>query len=248
MLKAVIFDMDGVLFDSEQAIIDCWIPVAEKYGIRDVVPQLMKCIGITESESAKVFRSVYGQDFPYEKVRKEVNDDYRKFCDEGRLPVKPGVRELLSYLEANGIRTAIASSGDRDHVRRLLEKAGILPYFQVIVGGDMVARSKPAPDVFLKAEEELRRLVQDDIRKQVSVKDEITKDGIAKAVLPKEDIRIIEDSYQGVRAACAAGIPVIMVPDLLPPTEECEEKAEQILSSLVEVLALFEKENGAPAL
>ena len=229
MLKAVIFDMDGVLFDSEQAIIDCWIPVAEKYGIRDVVPQLMKCIGITESESAKVFRSVYGQDFPYEKVRKEVNDEYRKFCDEGRLPVKPGVRELLSYLEANGIRTAIASSGDRDHVRRLLEKAGILPYFQVIVGGDMVARSKPAPDVFLKAEEELRKLVQEDI-------------------LPKEDIRIIEDSYQGVRAACAAGIPVIMVPDLLPPTEECKEKAERILPSLVEVLALFEKEDGAAAL
>ena len=229
MLKAVIFDMDGVLFDSEQAIIDCWIPVAEKYGIRDVVPQLMKCIGITESESAKVFRSVYGQDFPYEKVRKEVNDEYRKFCDEGRLPVKPGVRELLSYLETNGIRTAIASSGDRDHVRRLLEKAGILPYFQVIVGGDMVARSKPAPDVFLKAEEELRRLMQEDI-------------------LPKEDIRIIEDSYQGVRAACAAGIPVIMVPDLLPPTEECKEKAERILPSLVEVLALFEKEDGAAAL
>lgn len=229
MIKAVIFDMDGVLFDSEQAIIDCWIPVAEKYGIRDVVPQLMKCIGITESESAKVFRSVYGQDFPYEKVRKEVNDEYRKFCDEGRLPVKPGVRELLSYLETNGIRTAIASSGDRDHVRRLLEKAGILPYFQVIVGGDIVTRSKPAPDVFLKAEEELRKLVQEDI-------------------LPKEDIRIIEDSYQGVRAACAAGIPVIMVPDLLPPTEECKEKAERILPSLVEVLALFEKEDGAAAL
>ena len=110
-----------------------------------------------------------------------------------------------------------------------LEKAGILPYFQVIVGGDMVARSKPAPDVFLKAEEELRKLVQEDI-------------------LPKEDIRIIEDSYQGVRAACAAGIPVIMVPDLLPPTEECKEKAERILPSLVEVLALFEKEDGAAAL
>ena len=220
MLKAVIFDMDGVLFDSEQAIIDCWVPVAQKHGITDVVPQCLKCIGITETESAKVFRSVYGQDFPYEKIRKEVNEAYREFCDQGKLPVKPGVTELLEYLADSGVKIALASSGDRSHVERLLGKAGILRFFSVIVGGDMVTRGKPAPDVFLKALDELNRAGQNPIEKQETL--------------------IIEDSHQGIRAAHAAQIPAVMVPDLLPPTEECEQKTLAVFKDLLEVKAFIE--------
>ncbi|MBQ6469209.1 MAG: HAD family phosphatase [Lachnospiraceae bacterium] len=225
MLKAVIFDMDGVIFDSERSIIDCWIPVAEKYGIPDVLPQCLKCIGITETQSAKVFREVYGQDLPYEKIRKEVNEMYREFCDAGRLPMKKGVRELLGFLKENGIRIALASSGGRAHVEHLLGNAGILDYFEAVIGGDMVTRGKPAPDVFLKAVEELDRTCGKSA--------EAGEQG--GEILPG-DCLVIEDSYQGIRAAYAAGIPVIMVPDLLPPTEECGEKAEKILPSLTEVL------------
>ena len=224
MLQAVIFDMDGVIFDSEQSIIDCWIPIAEKYGIRDVVPQCLKCIGITETESAKVFREVYGQDFPYEKIRKEVNAMYREFCDAGKLPMKKGVTELLGFLKEKDVRIALASSGDRKHVERLLGNADILDYFEAIAGGDMVARGKPAPDVFLKALEELNRM-----RRENGDTD------VRETEIQPADCLVIEDSYQGIRAACAAGMPVVMVPDLLPPTEECSEKTEAVFTSLEEV-------------
>ena len=236
MTKAVIFDMDGVIFDSEQSIINCYYPVAEKYGIRDVLPQCLKCIGITEPECVKVFQDAYGADFPYVEMRKEVNALYRKFCDEGRLPVKPGAEELLLFLKEKRIPLAIASSGKVSHVKRLLENAGFLKLFDVVVGGDMVRRGKPEPDVFLKALEELNREMT------TSAADGSNTEGCSDAAELSENVKllpeeclIIEDSYNGIRAAYAAGIPCVMVPDLLPATEECREKAQAVLKDLFAV-------------
>ena len=216
MRKAVLFDMDGVLFDSEQAVIDCWDPVAERYGIKDILPKLLACIGITEEASARVFRDAYGEDFPYERYRKEVNERYRKMRAEGRLPMKPGVTEILSWLRERKIPAAVASSGPQKHVAELLAMAGIDGCFQAVIGGDMVKRGKPAPDCFLAAAEAL-------------------------GADPSECI-VIEDSYQGVRAGHAAGMTVYMVPDLLPPTEESYQLAKAVLPSLCAVRK--EIENG----
>ena len=135
---------------------------------------------------------------------------YHERYDGGRLPMKSGVRELLAFLKEGGKKIAIASSTRREVVTAQLRDAGILSCFDVVVGGDMVQRSKPAPDIFLKACEELG-----------------TDAGRSYA---------IEDSYNGIRAAARGGLRPVMVPDLLPADEEMRQLAETVQDSLEGVM------------
>ena len=135
---------------------------------------------------------------------------YHEKYDGGRLPMKPGVVELLSYLKDNGKKIALASSTRRETVVNQLRWADIIDYFDVIISGDMVARSKPAPDIFLKACEELR--------------------------VSPEKAYAIEDSYNGIRAAHAGGLRPIMVPDLLEADDEMRELSECVCKSLNDVI------------
>lgn len=205
-VQAVLFDMDGVIFDSERLVIECWQAVAEKHNIPDIVEICMRVQGINRVETGKKFLEKYGNDFPYESYKKEVTALFRQLYGEGRLPVKPGVREILAALKQEGIPMAVASSTRSDIVRMELEEAGILQHFDAVLGGDMVERSKPEPDIFLAA---------------------------ARAV-GAEPARcyVLEDSYNGIRAAYRAGMHPIMVPDMQTPTAEMHELAEVILPDL----------------
>ena len=207
--KAVIFDMDGVIFDSEQCIIECWKIVAEKYQIPNIEPVLYKCLGVTYEEGRRIFLTRYGDDFPYDERKKERSDLYHERYDGGRLPLKPGVRELLVWLKENGYKVGVASSTRKEVVTKQLEDAGLLKYFDNITCGDMVAKSKPEPDIYLMACERL-------------------------GVQP-EDAVAIEDSYNGIKSAHAAGMFPIMVPDLLEPDEEMRKLSGRIFESLIEV-------------
>lgn len=207
--KAVIFDMDGVIFDSEQCIIECWKIVAEKYQIPNIEPVLYQCLGVTYEEGKRIFLTYYGEDFPYDKRKEERSDLYHERYDGGRLPLKPGVRELLVWLKENGYKVGVASSTRKEVVTKQLEDAGLLKYFDNITCGDMVARSKPEPDIYLMACERL-------------------------GVQP-EDAVAIEDSYNGIRSAYLAGMFPIMVPDLLEPDEEMRKLSGRIFESLIEV-------------
>ena len=205
---AVVFDMDGVIFDSEKAILDCWILVAEKYQIPDIRSSCIKCLGITREESARVMKGIYGQEFPYAAYRDEVSGLFRNLYGEGRLPLKTGAKELLQALKEAGIPTGLASSTRREIVCQELSDAGILSFFDRIICGDMVANSKPDPEIYRKACEEL---------------------GVRCG-----NTYAIEDSYNGIRSAFRAGLIPIMVPDLAPVTEEMEKLAKKILPSLKE--------------
>jgi HAD superfamily hydrolase (TIGR01509 family) len=123
--------------------------------------------------------------------------------------MKPGVKEILTFLKDNGKKIALASSTRRQTVVNQLRDAGILDYFDEIVTGDMVSRSKPEPDIFLLACE--------------------------KIGVEPERAYAIEDSYNGIRAASAGKLRPIMVPDLLPSNEEMEGLAETVLSNLIDV-------------
>lgn len=207
--KAVVFDMDGIIFDSERLVIDCWKVVAEKYAIPDIEAACNECLGVNGVETKEKFLNRYGQDFPYDAYKSEMSKIYHDNYDGGRLPMKIGVVELLEYIKECGLKVALASSTRSEVVTQQLKDAGILKYFQVIVGGDMVTRSKPQPDIFLKACEEL-------------------------GVAPQESFAI-EDSYNGIRAAAAGHLRPLMVPDLMPPTSEMQNLSEGIFDTLLEV-------------
>ncbi len=206
---AVVFDMDGVIFDSERAVMDCWIELAAKYGIKDIEQAVLACTGTTMTRTREIMLERYGADFPYDDYAKEASVMYHERYDGGRLPMKKGVRELLELLKQNDKKIALASSTRRQTVENQLRDANILSYFDAVVCGDMVARSKPAPDIFLKACECI---------------------GVAP-----HKAYAIEDSYNGIRAAHAGKLRPIMVPDLLPADDEMRRLAETVQEDLLEV-------------
>lgn len=216
--KAVIFDMDGVIFDSERVYIDCYKEIEDDFHVKDTEEVCKKCIGITSAETVRILHEHYGEDFPVDKFYGAAGEVFRRKYEENGLPMKPGVTELLKWLKDKGISTAIASSTKTEVVKQELKDAGILIYFDKIIGGDMVSRSKPNPDIFLKAAETLQ--------------------------VDTDEAFVIEDSFNGIRAAHAADIKAIMVPDILQPDEEIRGKAFKVLDSLLEVRDYFNSNVG----
>ena len=212
-ITAFIFDMDGVIFDSERAVFNEWKLLSEKYNFPNLEEPYMKCIGVNASTCRQIFLDYYGADFPYDVYCEERRRNYHTKYGHGRAPLKPGIRELLECLKKKGYCIAIASSTRTESVMEHIGGANLLQYFDEIIGGDMVTRSKPNPDVFLKAAE--------------------------KCHTPPENCCVIEDSYNGILAASAAGMFPIMVPDMLPPNDMTREKAGMILDSLMELTAIL---------
>lgn len=214
-MKAVVFDMDGVLFDTEKLCMDSWCQVAESQGIPDMETVFPLCIGTNAVDTYRIIKEHYGEDFDYEGFRKQASGEFWRYIGENGLPVKPGVRELLTYVRDAGMRIGLASSTARNSVEDHLERAGIREYFQVLVTGDMIVHSKPAPEIYLLACEKL-------------------------GVKPQEAYAI-EDSYNGIRSAFEAGMKPLMVPDLIPPDREMEQLSSGIFRDLYEVEEFFRK-------
>lgn len=207
--KAVIFDMDGVIFDSERLIYEGWLELASKYGFSGLEELYPQCAGVNDIYSKKIFLDRYGEDFPYDLYQQEVTLHFNERYGGGRLPLKPGVEELLKYLNEKQYLVGLASSTVHAAVLPEIRDAGLLPYFTDLTCGDMVNRSKPEPDIFLRSCENL-------------------------GIKPPEAL-VIEDSYNGIRAAHRAGAVPVMVPDMLEPDDEMRHLASHIFSSLSEV-------------
>ena len=210
-MYAVIFDMDGVIFDTEHLAMSLWVQTAEELGIPDIASFYPTVIGTTAVRTTELLYAHYGPAFPKEAFDRRIRELYFERYDREGLPVKPGAEALLSLLSAHSVPLALASSTGTDIVRRELDDAGFLKYFDAVIGGDMVSRSKPHPEIFLKAAGLL-------------------------CVTPA-DCYVIEDSFNGIRAAAAAGMHPLMVPDILQPTDEILALTEQVFPSLNEVAA-----------
>ena len=113
---AVVFDMDGVIFDSERAVMQCWKELADKYQIPDIEKAVLSCTGTTMKRTREIMLEIYGEDFPYDIYAKESSAIYHSRYDGGRLPMKPGVVELLTFLKEDGKKIALASSTRRQTV------------------------------------------------------------------------------------------------------------------------------------
>lgn len=208
-MKAVIFDMDGVIFDTEKLVLSSWKQVAGRRGVEGIEEVFLECVGTNTASTIQTVQKHYGSDFPFDDFRKEATGIFQATVKKNGMPVKPGVEELLSYLKNSGFKIGLASSTRRAIVEEELEMAGFLPYFEIVMGGDMIKNSKPDPEIFLTCCEKL-------------------------GCKPEETI-VIEDSHNGIRAASRAGMTSFMVPDLLPVTEEMENLSDRIFWNLSEV-------------
>lgn len=208
--QAIVFDMDGVIFDTERLVIEFWKEVAKKHNIPNVEHTCIQCLGTNRVRTREIFLENYGADFPFDPYCAEVTELFNTHYKGVPLPTKPGVRELLSYLQEQDIKVGLASSTAQHLVRDEIGTAGLLPYFQTLVCGDMVEHSKPAPDIFLKACE----ILNADPTKSIA----------------------IEDSFNGIRSAHCAGMTPIMVPDQVQPTDEIRTLAFHVMPSLLDVL------------
>ena len=202
--------MDGVIIDSEQAVIDCWKITADKYGIPDIEVFCHKVLGVNSENTRKIFNEMYEGRFSYDDFKPGMRDLFNTRFENGDVKVKPGCRELLNFLKENGIKTAICSSTSEAAVKREMKWVGLYELFDVYMCGDQVTRSKPDPEIWLK--------------------------GLDKLGVKADNAAAIEDSYNGVRSAKAAGLYTFMVPDLIEPDDEMKSLADEILPSLNEVM------------
>lgn len=212
-MKAVVFDMDGVLFDTETLCQDSWMAIAEERGLPGMAEIFPQCIGLNANDSKQVVLRAYGQDFAYEEFRQQASVWFWDYIEKNGLPVMPGVREILEWLKEHNWKVGLASSTRRSSVENHLEQAGLRDYFQTVVTGDMVEHSKPQPDIYLMACREL---------------------GVAP-----EEAFAIEDSPNGIRSAHAARMTPLMVPDMIAPDDEMKRLSSRIFDSLLDVMEYF---------
>ena len=215
--KAVIFDMDGLLFDTEIVYYEASQMVADQMGFPYDKELYLKYLGVSDEEVWANYHQIFAS-FGKNNVQKFINDAYEETIRRfslGAVQLKPGVIELLDFLEEHRIPKVVASSNQRHIIELLLEKNQLTNYFETIVSAENVKRAKPDPEIFLLAHEYLG-----------------TK---------KQETLVLEDSKNGILAAASAEIPVIMIPDLLAPSEDLQQKTLAVLSTLHEVPGYLKK-------
>ncbi|MBR6790886.1 MAG: HAD family phosphatase [Oscillospiraceae bacterium] len=217
MISAVIFDMDGLMLDTERLFIESWDWAGEQLGVGPFGHLGYQTLGMTSESERIAIDEAFGGRITLEQVNVLRKEYFRRYFEEHGVPVKPGLFELLKWLKEQGIRTSVATSTPAESALSELRSAGILPYFDEAVCGDMIARSKPAPDIFLAA--------------------------AAKLGVAPENCMVLEDSLNGIRAAFAAGMTSVMIPDLVQPDDEIRQKYSYCVGSLHDVRPIIEKLN-----
>ena len=215
LIKAVIFDQDGLMFDSERLVAEGWAEIGKRYGY-DITEDFLRTVrGSSAAETKAAFQEKFGKDIPYDEMNLQKRRRTYDYIRVHGIPVKPGLKELLKYLRSRGVPAAVATSSSREWTEGNLSSTGIAPYFKLSVYGDMVSRGKPAPDIFLLAAEKLGE--------------------------KPENCLVLEDSLHGNEAAINGGFVGVMVPDLTPPTQYLRDNLFAICPSLFDVISLFEQ-------
>ena len=212
-LKLALFDMDGLMIDSERLAFNCWKNTLQKYGEDVTEEEYVGYSGHRYDEIRVLFQQKRPWFHQFEEFEKESDLDFMNAIDAG-VPLKPGLHELLDALDEKGIQKVIVSSSSNEHVERTLKPSGIKARFAGVIGGMKVKHSKPKPDIFLLACE-------------------------TYGVRP-EDCIVFEDSIAGVMASIAANIPVICVPDMRPLPEELAAQCYAVCPTLAEAIPLID--------
>jgi beta-phosphoglucomutase-like phosphatase (HAD superfamily) len=208
-LKAVIFDMDGLLLETEKIALKAFQEAAAESGLKLDLATYYRCIGTTHARTREILMEGYGPDFPYEKMAVVWNKKFTYQVENFPIPLKEGTIELLQYLVHSAIPRAVVTSTRSGTALKMLDNAGIINYFEFVIGGDQIVLGKPNPEIYLKACERFK--------------------------VEPGDCLALEDSENGVRSALAAGLTVIQIPDLIQPSSEVKTFGHQIMKSLLEV-------------
>lgn len=205
-VQGVIFDMDGVLFDTEKLYERFWCEAANRMGYNMTVADVVQIRSTDATIASRILKGRLGEEFDYESVRKLRAALMHEYTELNGVELKPGVVKLLEYLKANGYRIALATTSNQVRARNYLTKGNIIQYFDYILSGDLVTNSKPDPEIYLTA---------------------------AKGIgLDSKNCVAVEDSYNGVRSAYQAGCHVFMVPDRDEPDKEMMAKTVGILERI----------------
>lgn len=216
MIKALLFDMDGLLLDSERVVQSSWNVAGEKLGYGKIGEHIYRTLGMNVTGRKEYFRKTFGEDFPYDEFQSLSRKSFFEVADQEGIPLKTGAKELISYAKQMGYKVGLVTSSRREYAVDVLTKVGIFQYFDGCMFGDMVTRSKPDPEIYEKGAKLL-------------------------GICPEYCIAF-EDAPAGVESATAAGIDVIMVPDLVQPDEETRMRAWKVLRSLDEAIAILRME------
>lgn len=204
-VKAIIFDMDGVILDSESISDITWRKAAEEKGLSVNDEILNACRGSNKNDTIQTLKKYYGSDFDSEAFLERTSEFFHEIEEKDGIPLLPYAKEILEYLKPR-YRLALASSTRGSTVERQLRAAGVIDFFETRTTGEMVEHSKPNPEIYLMA---------------------------CKSIgMNPEDCAAVEDSLNGIRSAYAAGLKPVMVIDKVQPTEEIRKMCCNIFDSL----------------
>jgi len=208
-LDGVVFDVDGVLFDTERLTQKSWLSVSREMGRPQVGARYLEFVGQNRADILAKMLEFFGPEFDREQFLLTCSQRSQNRMEREGVPLKPGVREILDFLREKNIPTALATSTNRDRTLRRMEMTGLTPYFSAMITGDQVEHSKPDPEIYLLACKAL---------------------GAAPA-----RTLAVEDSRNGILSASAAGMPTVMIPDMIAPTPELDKLLFQRFDSLLEL-------------
>ena len=213
-IELFLFDMDGLLFDTETIYVEYGREVAKEMGYTITNEIIEKTTGLTDERARIIYKEELGQEFPYDEMMGTVKAHIFEKALKGEVPLKSGAEEILKFLKSNNKQMVLATSSDLRMANALTEGKDIKKYFSHFVTAEDVTHGKPDPEVFLI--------------------------GAEKAGTSPEKTVVFEDSFNGIRAAHAAKTFPVMIPDKLKPTEEIEKLVYKKFDNLLEVLDYFE--------
>lgn len=215
MIKAVIFDMDGLILDTEKLLVKYWCQAANEAGFPMQREHALNIRSLARKFAIPYLQGIFGEDFDYVKIRTRRMELMSEYISEHGIETKPGLAELLEYLKAHNIPAAVATATDYERTEKYLTQVGFFSYFSKIVCAAMVENGKPKPDIYLYAAQQLG--------------------------LDPSECLALEDSPNGVRSASSAGCVTVMVPDLTQPDDELNSLIYAKAGSLADVCGIIER-------
>ncbi len=217
MIKACLFDMDGLLLDTErQMYLQGGLKISAELGRPVSERSLRAMMGLNWTDYYARIKEEYGEDYPIDAYRKKFLEHVDRMIGEFAFDLRPGVKEVLDFCADNHIRMGVATSTPQERTLKCLKNAGILDCFDVVMSGDMVQNGKPDPEIYLTA--------------------------AGKLGVSKEDAIVFEDGHNGALAALNGGFRLILVEDLARITDEDRERALMVLNRIDQALPYMEKE------